>query len=60
MKKYYSRVLVTMYFFYKCGDKEAPVVTFVANVYLTLDTTGLVLPSSNALTVQADFVICNR
>jgi hypothetical protein len=22
----------------KCGDKEAPVATFVANVFLTLDT----------------------
>jgi hypothetical protein len=25
----------------KCGDKEAPVATFVANVFLTLDTAAL-------------------
>ncbi len=26
---------------YKCGDKEAPVVTFVANAFLPLDTSDL-------------------
>ncbi len=25
----------------KCGDKEAPVATFVANAFLPLDTAGL-------------------
>jgi hypothetical protein len=27
--------------FNKCGDKEAPVATFVANILLTLDNAGL-------------------
>jgi hypothetical protein len=27
--------------FQKCGDKDAPVTTFVANTFLTLDTAVL-------------------
>jgi hypothetical protein len=35
MKK---KLLATKYFQKKCGDKEAPVATFVANAFLPLDT----------------------
>jgi hypothetical protein len=32
---------ITMYFQQMCGDKEAPVATFVAHGFLTLDTADL-------------------
>jgi hypothetical protein len=38
MKKMKKQMLATKYLQKKCGDKEAPVSTFMANAFLPLDT----------------------